>query len=58
MKIRSGQSGFTLIEVLAVAALLGILVTMVMPSLEGAHNKVKDAKLKNDLQIIEEILKQ
>ena len=56
MKIRSGQSGFTLIEVLAVAALLGVLVTMVMPSLEGAHDKVKDAKLKNDLAVVDQAI--
>ena len=45
--MKSRQAGFTLIEVVAVAALLGVLVTMIMPSLDGANTKVKNAKLRN-----------
>lgn len=36
-----GQKGFTLIEVVAAAALIGIMATMLMPSLSGANDKVK-----------------
>ena len=48
-KTKKSQSGFTLIEVVAAAALLGLLVTMAMPALSGANARVKNAKLKADL---------
>ncbi len=54
--MKNKQSGFTLIEVVAVAALLGILVTMVMPSLDGANTKVKNAKLRNDLAAVDQAI--
>ena len=54
--MKSKQSGFTLIEVVAVAALLGVLVTMVMPSLDGANTKVKNAKLRNDLAAVDQAI--
>ena len=50
------QAGFTLIEIVAAAALLGVLLTMLMPSLEGANEKVKNAKLKNDLAAVDQAL--
>ena len=54
-KIRS-QRGFTLIEVVAAAALIGILATMLMPSLSGANDRVKNAKLSNDLAAIDQAI--
>ena len=54
-KIRS-QRGFTLIEVVAAAALIGILATMLMPSLSGANDRVKNAKLTNDLAAIDQAI--
>lgn len=54
-KIRS-QRGFTLIEVVAAAALIGILATMLMPSLSGANDRVKNAKLINDLAAIDQAI--
>ena len=54
-KIRS-QRGFTLIEVVAAAALIGILATMLMPSLSGANDRVKNAKLNNDLAAIDQAI--
>ena len=54
-KIRS-QRGFTLIEVVAAAALIGILATMLMPSLSGANDRVKNAKLGNDLAAIDQAI--
>ena len=54
-KIRS-QRGFTLIEVVAAAALIGILATMLMPSLSGANDRVKNAELSNDLAAIDQAI--
>ena len=54
-KIRS-QRGFTLNEVVAAAALIGILATMLMPSLSGANDRVKNAKLSNDLAAIDQAI--
>ena len=54
-KIRS-QRGFTLIEVVAAAALIGILATMLIPSLSGANDRVKNAKLSNDLAAIDQAI--
>ena len=50
------QRGFTLIEVVAAAALIGILDTMLMPSLSGANDRVKNAKLSNDLAAIDQAI--
>ena len=54
--MKSRQAGFTLIEVVAVAALVGVLVTMIMPSLDGANTKVKNAKLRNDLAMVDQAI--
>lgn len=56
LKRKRKQEGFTLIEVVAVAALLGVLITMLMPSLQGANDKVKDARLKNDLAAVDQAI--
>ena len=45
----SKRAGFSLLEVVAAAALMGVLVTFVAPSVKGAFDKVKDSKLRNDL---------
>ena len=50
------QRGFTLIEVVAAAALIGILATMLMPSLSGANDRVKNAKFSNDLAAIDQAI--
>ena len=50
------QRGFTLIEVVVAAALIGILATMLMPSLSGANDRVKNAKLSNDLAAIDQAI--
>lgn len=50
------QGGFTLIEVVAAAALIGIMATMLMPSLSGANDKVKNARLQNDLATIDQAI--
>lgn len=50
------KRGFTLIEVVAAAALIGTMVTMVTPAIGGANNKVKNAKLANDLAAIDQAI--
>lgn len=50
------QGGFTLVEVVAAAALIGIMATMLMPSLSGANDKVKNARLNSDLAAIDQAI--
>lgn len=54
--LKRAQAGFTLIEVVAAAALLGLMVTMAMPSLNAANAKVKDNRLKADLATIDQAI--
>ena len=53
LKNLRGNAGFTLLEVLAVVALLGILGAMLMPSLDSAADRAKNAKLQSDLATID-----
>lgn len=53
LKTMRKQGGFTLIEVVAAAALIGIMATMLLPSLSGANDRVKNARLQNDLVTID-----
>lgn len=50
------QGGFSLIEVVAAAALIGIMATMLMPSLSGANDRAKNARLQNDLSAIDQAI--
>lgn len=50
------QKGFTLIEVVAAAAIVGIMATMLLPNLSGANDRVKNAKLSNDLATIDQAI--
>lgn len=54
LKTARKQNGFTLIEVIAAAALISIMATMLLPSLSGANDRVKNAKLNNDLATIDQ----
>lgn len=44
--------GFTLVELLVVVAVIGILASIVLPSLSGSRAKARDAKRVEDLQSI------
>ena len=48
-----GKAGFTLLEVLAVVALLGVLGAMLLPSLDSAAGRAKNARLESDLATID-----
>lgn len=50
------QRGFSLIEVVAAAAIIGIMATMLLPSLSTANDRVKNARLNNDLASIDQAI--
>ena len=55
-KVLRRQGGFTLIEVVAAAALIGIMATMLLPSLTGANDRVKNARLQSDLATLDQAI--
>ncbi len=56
IKTKSRDRGFTLIELLVVVAIIGILSTVVISSLNTARSKSRDARRKMDLKQIEKAL--
>lgn len=50
------QRGFSLIEVIAVTVILGVMATMLLPSVNGAGSKARNAKLKNDLATLDQAI--
>ena len=49
-KDRTQSAGFTLIELMIVMAIIGILITLAIPSFVGAIRHAREAALKEDLQ--------
>jgi len=47
---RTQSAGFTLIELMIVMAIIGILITLAIPSFVGAIKHAREAALKEDLQ--------
>jgi general secretion pathway protein G len=57
MKIRT-QGGFTLLELMTIIVIIGILVTLAIPSYRGAVVKAREAVLKHDLFTMRDVLDQ
>ena len=56
LKTMRKQKGFSLIEVVVAAAMVGIRATMLIPNLSGANERAKNAKLNNDLATIDQAI--
>jgi len=52
----SCNAGFSLIEVIAVTIIIGVMATMLMPAIDGAGSKARNAKLKNDLTTLDQAI--
>jgi len=57
-KFSKNSRGFTLLEILVVMSILGILITLAIPSYNLAILKAKEAALKEDLFILRDLLDQ
>jgi len=55
---RRSEEGFTLLEMIVVVAMIGILASMIMPSLRPAPQRAKEAVLKTNLLAIRQSLDQ
>ena len=56
-KRKAGRNaGFSLIEVIAVTIIIGVMATMLMPAIDGAGSKARNAKLKNDLATLDQAI--
>ena len=53
---RNRNAGFSLIEVIAVTIIIGVMATMLMPAIDGAGSKARNAKLKNDLATLDQAI--
>ena len=51
------RQGFTLIEIVAVLAILGMMAIMLMPSIDVASNRAKDTKMASDLVTLDSAVK-
>jgi general secretion pathway protein G len=52
------QRGFTLLELMTIIVIIGILVTLAIPSYRGAVVKAREAVLKEDLFTVRDVLDQ
>ncbi len=52
------QGGFTLLELMTIIVIIGILVTLAIPSYRGAVIKAREAVLRHDLFTIRDVLDQ
>ncbi len=50
------QKGFTLVEMLLVLAIIGILITILLPSVFGISQETKETKAKAELHLIQTAL--
>ncbi|MDH4098984.1 MAG: prepilin-type N-terminal cleavage/methylation domain-containing protein [Nitrospirota bacterium] len=56
--LNKNQRGFTLLELMIVIAIVGILVTLAVPSFRTATIKAREAVLKEDLYVIRSVIDQ
>ncbi|HET8708081.1 MAG TPA: type II secretion system major pseudopilin GspG [Pseudomonadales bacterium] len=54
--VRKAQTGFTMIEIMVVVAILGILAAMVVPSIIGKDDQARVARAKSDIKAISSAL--
>ena len=57
-RARGSQTGFSLLELIVVMAVLGILVAFALPAYQDATLRAREAVLKEDLQRMREALEQ
>lgn len=50
--LKNKNRGFTLVELLVVVAIIGILATIILASLDSARMRARDIKRKSDLQAL------
>ena len=55
MKNPAINSGFTLIELMIVIVIIGIIIAITVPNFTGAALRAKDAHLKSNMHIVQEI---
>ena len=56
MKLISNKKGFTLIELLVVVAIIGLLASIVLASLNTARAKTRNAKRAQDIKTMQTVL--
>jgi general secretion pathway protein G len=51
-RVKSGQGGFTLIEILIVVAIIGLIASLIAPNLIGRYEKSKEEVAKAQVEML------